>query len=110
MKKCNIVKARKFKKKNKKNRERADGHGCIGIGGVGYTCNTLQRSFDSLQTALVRAIQGKDQARRHIAKMKIKGFDIALIRLSSACCLTCNIFKSGYKLYKENFGRMVIFL
>lgn len=37
--------------------------------GVGYTCNTLQRSFDSLQTALVRAIQGKDQARRHIAKM-----------------------------------------
>lgn len=33
MKKCNIVKARKFKKKNKKNRERADVYGCIGIGG-----------------------------------------------------------------------------
>jgi hypothetical protein len=59
----------KIQKKNKKNRERTDVYGCIGIGGVGYTCNTLQRSFDSLQTALVRAIQGKDQARRHIAKM-----------------------------------------
>lgn len=35
MKKCNIVKARKFKKKNKKNRERADVYGCIGIGGGG---------------------------------------------------------------------------
>jgi hypothetical protein len=100
MKKCNIVKARKFKKKNKKNRERADVYGCIGIGGVGYTCNTLQRSFDSLQTALVRAIQGKDQARRHIAKMKIKGFNIALIRLSAVCYLTCDIFMFVYKLYR----------
>lgn len=35
MKKCNIVKARKFKKKNKKNRERADVYGYIGIGGGG---------------------------------------------------------------------------
>lgn len=38
-----------------------DVYGCIGIGGVGYTCNALQRSFDSLWVALVRAIQGKDR-------------------------------------------------
>lgn len=44
------------KKKLKKNRERADVYGCIGIEGAGYTCNTLQRSFDSLYTALIRAI------------------------------------------------------
>lgn len=31
--------------------------------------NGLQRSFDSLQTVLVRETQGKDQVRRHIAKM-----------------------------------------
>ncbi len=100
MKKCNIVKARKFKKKIKKSGE----GGCLRMhwhrGGVGYTCNTLQRSFDSLQTALVRAIQGKDQARRHIAKMKIKGFNIALIRLSAVCYLTCDIFMFVYKLYR----------
>lgn len=51
----------KIQKKNKKNRERMDVYGCIGIGGVGYTCNALQRSFDSLWVALVRAIQGKDR-------------------------------------------------
>lgn len=38
-----------------------DVYGCIGIGGVGYTCNTLQRSFGSLWVASVRAIQGKDR-------------------------------------------------
>lgn len=51
--------------------------GCLRLhwctGGEGYSAfmvvlpvlyyNGLQRSFDSLQTALVRAIQGKDQAR-----------------------------------------------
>lgn len=46
----------KIQKKNKKNRERVDVYGCIGIGGVGYTCNALQRSFDSLYTALIKAI------------------------------------------------------
>ena len=109
MKKCNIVR-RENSEKNKKNRERADVYGCIGIGGVGYTCNTLQRSFDSLQTALVRAIQGKDQARRHIAKMKIKGFNIALIRLSAVCYLTCDIFMFVYKFSRQIFGIMVTFL
>lgn len=46
----------KIQKKNKKNRERTDVYGCIGIGGVGYTCNILQRSFDPLYTALIKAI------------------------------------------------------
>ena len=100
----------KFRKKIKKNRERADVYGCTGIEGAGYTCNALQRSFDSLQTALVRAIQGKDQARRHIAKMKIKGFNIALIRLSAVCYLTCDIFMFVYKFSRQIFGRMLTFL
>nr|DAJ30228.1 MAG TPA: hypothetical protein [Caudoviricetes sp.] len=48
-------------------------------GGEGYSAfmvvlpalhyNGFQRSFDSLQTVLVRETQGKDQVRRHIAKM-----------------------------------------
>lgn len=57
--------------------------GCLRLhwctGGEGYSAfmvvlpalhyNGFQRSFDSLQTVLVRETQGKDQVRRHIAKM-----------------------------------------
>lgn len=88
-------------------------------GGEGYSAfmvvlpvlyyNGLERSFDSLQTALVRVIQGKDQARRHIAKMKIKGFNIALIRLSAVCYLTCCVFMFVYKFNRQIFGRVVTF-
>lgn len=47
----------KNQKKIKKNRERADVYGCTGIEGRGgYTCNALRRSFDSLYTALIKAI------------------------------------------------------
>lgn len=70
MKKIQHCKSVKIQKKIKK---KSGEGGCLRMywhRGGGYTCNTLQRSFDSLQTALVRAIQDKDQARRHIAKMK----------------------------------------
>lgn len=52
---CNTVR-RENSEKIKKNRERADVYGCTGIEGAGYTCNALQRSFDSLYTALIKAI------------------------------------------------------
>lgn len=49
-------KSAKIQKKIKKSGE----GGCLRMywhrGGVGYTCNTLQRSFDSLYTALIKAI------------------------------------------------------
>jgi hypothetical protein len=54
MKYYNITKLENSEK-NKKNRERTDVYGCTGIGG-GYTRNALQRSFDSLLTALIMAI------------------------------------------------------
>lgn len=40
------------------------------------------------------------QARRYIAKMKIKGLNIILIKLSTVCYLTCDIFMFVYKLYR----------
>lgn len=77
--------------------------------GRGYTCNALQRSFDSLYTALIKAIQGKDRCRRYIVKMKAKGLNIALIRLLIVCYLTCNIFMFVYKFSRKIFCRMVTF-
>ena len=66
---------KKSEKKIKKMRERTDVYGCTGVrGGEGHSAfmvvlpvlyyNGLQRSFDSLQTALVRVIQGKDENKR----------------------------------------------
>lgn len=46
----------KNQKKILKNRERADVYSCTGIEGTGVSCNALQRSFDSLYTALIKAI------------------------------------------------------
>lgn len=49
----------KNQKKNKKNRERTDVYSCTGIEGTGVSCNALQRSFDSLYTALIRQYRAK---------------------------------------------------
>lgn len=71
--------------------------------------NGLERSFASLHVALIMAIQGKDRYRQHIAKMRIKGLNIVLSKLSAVCYLTCDIFLFIYKLYRQTFGIMVTF-
>lgn len=43
-------------------------------------------------------------------KMKAKGLDIALVRLLTVCCLTCNIFMFVYKSSGWIFGRVAAFL
>lgn len=89
-------------------RERTDVYGCTGIGGgdsvhSGLLCIVLQR-FATLVWFVVggfgKGYTRQKQARRYIAKMKIKGLNIILIKLSTVCYLTCDIFMFVYKLYR----------
>ena len=98
MKYCNTARRENSEKKLKKIGRGRMFTAALAQRGWGYTCNALQRSFDSLYTDLIRAIQGKDRCRRYIVKMKAKGLNIALIRLLIVCYLTCNIFMFIYKI------------
>lgn len=76
-----------------------DVYGCIGIGGGGVYLQRIATLVWFVVSGFGKGDTKQRQTCRYIAKMKIEGFNIILVKLSTVCYLTCGIFMFIYKLY-----------